>query len=87
MQVFFALKANKSQAKEIELLLIQKKIQVELTSMDDNNAEQPENKYRSKYDLFTGSPSSVGIVNMTLRDSVTSFSVCLSEEYREAKSR
>ena len=33
------LKANKSQAKEIKGLLIQTKIQVELTSMDDNNAE------------------------------------------------
>ena len=33
------LKANKSQAKEIKRFLIQKKIQVELTSMDDNNAE------------------------------------------------
>ena len=33
------LKANKSQAKEIKRLLIQKKIQVVLTSMDDNNAE------------------------------------------------
>ena len=33
------LKANKPQAKEIKPLLIQKKIQVELTSMDDNNAE------------------------------------------------
>ena len=32
-------KANKSQAKEIKRLLIQKKIQVVLTSMDDNNAE------------------------------------------------
>ena len=35
MQIFFTLKANKSQAKEIKRLLIQKKIQVELTSMDD----------------------------------------------------
>ena len=33
------LEANKSQAKEIKRLLIQKKIQVVLTSMDDNNAE------------------------------------------------
>ena len=33
------LKANKFQAKEIKRLLIQKKIQVVLTSMDDNNAE------------------------------------------------
>ena len=33
------LKAKKSQAKEIKRLLIQKKIQVVLTSMDDNNAE------------------------------------------------
>ena len=33
------LKANKSQVKEIKRSLIQKKIQVELTSMDDNNAE------------------------------------------------
>ena len=33
------LKANKSQAKEIKRLLIQKKIQVVLTSMDDNNAK------------------------------------------------
>ena len=33
------MKANKSQAKEIKRLLIQKKIQVVLTSMDDNNAE------------------------------------------------
>ena len=39
MQISFSLKANKSQAKEIKRLLIQKKIQVELTSMDDNNAE------------------------------------------------
>ena len=39
MQIFFMLKANKSQTKEIKRLLIQKKIQVELTSMDDNNAE------------------------------------------------
>ena len=49
------LKANKSQAKEIKPLLIQKKIQVELTSMDDNNAEYPEypeNEYRSTYDLL-----------------------------------
>ena len=52
MQIFSMLKANKSQAKEIKRLLIQKKIQVELTSMDDNNAEQPENKYRSTYDLL-----------------------------------
>ena len=36
MQIFSMLKANKSQAKEIKRLLIQKKIQVELTSMDDN---------------------------------------------------
>ena len=35
MQILFTLKANKSQAKEIKRLLIQKKIQVELTSMDD----------------------------------------------------
>ena len=33
------LKANKSQAKEIKRLPIQKKIQVVLTSMEDNNAE------------------------------------------------
>ena len=46
------LKANKSQAKEIKRLLIQKKIQVVLTSMDDNNAEQPENKYCSMDDLL-----------------------------------
>ena len=39
MQILFTLKANKSQAKEIQRLLIQKKIQVELTSIDDNNAE------------------------------------------------
>ena len=39
MQIFFMLKGNKSQAKEIKCLLIQKKIQVELTSMDDNNAD------------------------------------------------
>ena len=39
MQIFFTLKANKSQAKETKRLLIQKKIQVELTSMDDKNAE------------------------------------------------
>ena len=39
MQILFTLKANKSQAKEIKRLLIRKKIQVELTSMDDNNAE------------------------------------------------
>ena len=37
------LKANKSQAKEIKRLLIQKKMEVVLTSMDDNNAEYPEN--------------------------------------------
>ena len=37
MQIFSMLKANKSQA--IKRLLIQKKIQVELTSMDDNNTE------------------------------------------------
>ena len=52
MQIFFTLKANKSQAKGIKCLLIQKKIQVELTSMDDNNAEKPGNKYRSMYDLL-----------------------------------
>ena len=52
MQIFFMLKANKSQAKEIKPLLIQKKIQVELTSMDDNNAEYPENKYRITYELL-----------------------------------
>ena len=51
MQIFFTLKANKSQAKEIKRLLIQK-IQVELTSMDDNNADKPGNKYRSLYDLL-----------------------------------
>ena len=45
-------KSNKSRAKEIKRLLIQKKIQVVLTSMDDNNAEQPENKYRSTDDLL-----------------------------------
>ena len=39
MQIFFMLKANKSQVKEIKHLLIQKKIQVELTLMDDNNAD------------------------------------------------
>ena len=40
MQIFFTLKASpKSQAKEIKRLLMQKKIQVELTSMDDNNAD------------------------------------------------
>ena len=39
MQIFSILKAGKSQVKEIKRLLIQKKIQVELTSMDDNNAE------------------------------------------------
>ena len=33
------LKASKFQAKEIKRLRIQKKIQVVLTSMDDNNAE------------------------------------------------
>ena len=32
------LKANKVQAKEIKRLLIQKKIEIVLTSMDDNNA-------------------------------------------------
>ena len=52
MQIFFMLKANKSQAKEIKPLLIQKKIQVELTSMDNNNVEYPENKSRSTYDLL-----------------------------------
>ena len=45
------LKANKSQAKEIKRLLIRKKIQVVLTSMDDYNAEEPEDKYRSTDDL------------------------------------
>ena len=35
MHILFMLKANKSQAKEIKRLLIRKKIQVELTSMDD----------------------------------------------------
>ena len=40
----FTLKANESQAKEIKRLLIQKKIQVDLTWMDDSNAEYPENK-------------------------------------------
>ena len=35
----FTLKANKSQAKEIKRLLIQKKIQVVLTLADDNSAE------------------------------------------------
>ena len=39
MQTFFTLKTNKPQAIEIKRLLIQKKIQVELTWMDDNNAE------------------------------------------------
>ena len=39
MQIFFMLKANKSQAKEVKRLLIQRKIQVELISMVDNNAE------------------------------------------------
>ena len=39
MQIFFTLKANKSPAKEIKCLLMQKKIQVELTSIDDNNAD------------------------------------------------
>ena len=39
MQTFFMLKPNKSQAKEIKRLLIQKKIQVELTLMGDKNAE------------------------------------------------
>ena len=52
MQIFSMLKANKSQSKEIKRLLIQKKIQVELTSMDHNNAELPENKYRSTYNLL-----------------------------------
>ena len=41
------LKVNKSQAKEIKCLLIQKKMEVVLTSMDDNNTEQQENKYHS----------------------------------------
>ena len=41
---------NKSQAKEIKRLLIQKKIQVELTLMDDNNADKPGNKYQGMYD-------------------------------------
>ena len=36
---------------QLSHLLIQKKIQVVLTSMDDNNAELPENKYRSTDDL------------------------------------
>ena len=36
------LKADKSQAKEIKRLLIQKKMEVVLTSMDDNDAEYPE---------------------------------------------
>ena len=39
MQTFYTLKANKSRAKEIKCLQIQKKIQVVFTSMDDNNAE------------------------------------------------
>ena len=39
MQIFFTLKVNKSLAKEIKCLLMPKKIQVELTSMDDNNAD------------------------------------------------
>ena len=39
MQIFFTLKSNKSEAKEIKRLPIQKNIQVELTSNDDNNAE------------------------------------------------
>ena len=39
MQIFSMLKANKFQTKEIKRLQIPKKIQVELTSMDDNNAE------------------------------------------------
>ena len=39
MQIFFTLKVIKSQAKEFKCLLIQKKIQVELTLMDDSYAE------------------------------------------------
>ena len=39
MQSFFTLKANKCHAKEIRCLLIQKKIQVVLTSMDHDNTE------------------------------------------------
>ena len=39
MQIFFTLKTSKSQAKEIKCFLIQKKIQVELTSMDDSNPD------------------------------------------------
>ena len=50
MQIFLTLKANKSPGKEIKCLLMQKKIQV--TSMDDNNADKPGNKYRSMYDLL-----------------------------------
>ena len=46
------LKANKSQAKEIKRLLIQKKMEVVLTSMDDNNAEYPENNYCRADDLL-----------------------------------
>ena len=52
MQIFFTLKANKSPSKEIKCMLMQKKIQVELTSIGDNNADQPGNKYRSMYDLL-----------------------------------
>ena len=45
VSVNVTLKANKSQGKEIKRLLIQKKMAVVLrvTSMDDNNAEYPEN--------------------------------------------
>ena len=44
------LKANKSQA--LKRLLSQRKMEVVLTSMDDNNAEQPENNYCSMDDLL-----------------------------------
>ena len=47
MQIFFTLKANKSQAKEIKCLLIQKKIQVELTTQISR-----EIIYRSMYNLL-----------------------------------
>ena len=54
VSVNVTLKANKSQGKEIKRLLIQKKMAVVLrvTSMDDNNAEWPENNYCSMDDLL-----------------------------------
>ena len=49
MQIFFR---KEIKAKEIKHLLIQKKIDVVLTSMDVNNEEYPEIKYRGTDDLL-----------------------------------